>query len=337
MKNIFNTRSQDAFRQLLARVVSNDIAVAHQASAEFAEAVAVPLRETLLSGDIIKGIFVPEDFRTNPDVTFPLDMLQPGDEAEFKAFVIPSHGTIPQAFVGSDYLRVPTYNIGNSIDAHLRYIRDANWPVIRRMLQIFEAGFIKKMNDDGWQCIISAANDRNIIVYDNNATQGQFTPRLITLLQNYMRRNGGGNSATLNRSKVTDVYMSPEAHMDIRAWGLDLIPDAVRTAIFNAREGDQDLINIFGTNLHALDEFGVGQEYQTYWDDTLSGSLATQNDVEIVVALNQGTGNFVMPIREDLKVFEDNTLHRRNEFGVYGRAELGFAVLDTRDTLLGSL
>lgn len=337
MKTCFDDKNRNAIKALLARVVSNDMAVATAASQEFAEAVAVPLRETLLSGDIINGIYTPEDFRTNPDVRYPLDLLTPGDEAEFKAYVVPSQGDLPRARVEGDYVTIPTYNVGNAIDASLRFIRDANWPVIRRMLQILEAGLVKKMNDDGWQCIISAANDRNVIVYDGNATQGQFTPRLITLLQNYMRRNGGGNSATLNRSRVTDIYISPEAHMDIRAWGLDLVPDAVRTKIYYANEGSQDLINIFGVNLHALDEFGVGQEYQTFWTDSLSGSLSTQNDVEIGIALDQNNQDFVMPIREDIQVFEDNTTHRRNEFGVYARGELGFAVLDTRKTLMLSL
>lgn len=337
MKTSFNDKTRDGIKDLLARVVSNDLAVANVANADFAQAVSVPLRETLLSGDIINGIYTPEDFRTNPDVRYPLDLLTPGDEAEFKAFVVPNQGEIPHARLEGDYLTIPTYNIGNGIDLDLQFIKDANWPVIRRALQIFEAGFVKKMNDDGWQCIISAANDRNVIVYDGNATQGQFTPRLITLLQNYMRRNGGGNSATMNRSRVTDVYMSPEAHMDIRAWGLDIVPDRVRENIYYAKEGSQDLINIFGVNLHALDEFGVNQEYQNYWTNTLSGSLSTQNDVEIAIALDQNNQDFVMPIREDLQVFEDNTVHRRGDFSVYGRFRGGFAVLDSRRTLVASL
>ena len=152
-----------------------------------------------------------------------------------------------------------------------------------------------------------------------------------------MRRNGGGNSATPQRSKLTDLYVSPEAHMDIRAWGLDMVPDEVRANIYYASEGDQDLITVYGVRLQALDEFGEGQDYQTYYTSTLGGTLAS-SDVELVVGLDrQRDDSFVMPIRQDVEIFEDNTLHRRGLFGLYGHTELGFAVLDSRRTLLGSL
>jgi len=43
-----------------------------------------------------------------------------------------------------------------------------------------------------------------------------------------------------------------------------------------------------------------------------------------------------MPIREDMQMFDDPTLHRSGQAGVYGWMELGFAVLDTRRVILGS-
>lgn len=316
---------------------SNNATEREQANADIAVAVTTPLRQTLLAGDIVGGIFSPEDFTTNPRVEYPLDLISPGDEANYYAYVIPGEGRIPERRVEADYLMVPTYMVGNSIDANLRFIRDANWPTIQRMMEILEAGFVKKMNDDGWQTILAAATDRNILINDPNASAGQFTPRLITLLSTYMRRNGGGNSATGGRSKLTDLYISPEAHMDIRAWGLDLIPDSVRANIYYADDTNGDLINVFGVRLHALDELGESQDYQTYFTSTLSGSLAA-SDVELVVGLDlQRNDSFVHPIREEVQVFEDNTMHRRNLFGLYARAEIGFAVLDSRRTLLGSL
>lgn len=338
MKSItFDNKVLEGLKTQLSQILSQDSAIAGKASMDFAEAVAVPLREVLLSGDIINGIYTPVDFTNQPQVIYPLDLLTPGDEAEFKAYVVPDQGDLPHAAVYGDYVSIPTYRVANTIDTSLRFIKDANWAVIRRMLQILEAGMIKKMNDDGWQCIISAANDRNVIVYDVNAVQGQFTPRLISLMQTYMMRNGGGNSATTNKSKLTDLYLSPEAHMDIRAWGLDLIPDGVRQAIYYANQNSSDLINIFGVNLHAIHEFGVNQEYQLYWTNTLSGSLSTQNDLEIVVGLDLGKEAFIMPVKEDVKVFEDNTFHRRGQFSLYSDAWIGMACLDSRAALLGSL
>ena len=60
-------------------------------------------------------------------------------------------------------------------------------------------------------------------------------------------------------------------------------------------------------------------------------------DVELVVGLDQSSNDsFVMPVKEQLQVFEDPTLHRQQRVGYYGFAELGFGVLDNRRIILGS-
>jgi hypothetical protein len=326
-----------AVMALIKRAGSADLKEAGVAQAELAQAVETPLRKVLLSGDIVGGIFEVQDFSDNPIVMYPLDLLTPGQEKDFYAYVVPSHGAIPERRVEADYLMIPTYGIGSSIDATIRFIEDANWPVITRMLEVLEAGFVKKLNDDGWQTIITAATDRNLLVNDPNATQGQFTPRLITLMKSFMRRNGGGNSATPNRSRLTDLYLSPEALDDVRAWNLELISDQIRTNIFLADDNGGEVVRILNVNLHDLDELGEGQEYQTYFTSALGGSMAS-NDVEIVVGIDKTrSDSFVHPVRRPLRVYEDNTLHRRGLFGMYGRTEVGFGVLDSRRTLLGSL
>jgi hypothetical protein len=327
---------QNVITASFKNVLSTDIAVAEKARTEIVQAIEQPLRRTLLTGDTIGGVYTPMDFTDNPNVEFQLDLLTPGQEKEFAAFTLPNVGRIPQAIVEGDYLRVPTYYVGNSIDTSLRFIRNANWPVIQRMLEVLEAGFRKKLNDDGWQVVLAAATDRNIVVADPNAAIGQLTPRLITLMSTFMRRNGGGNSGTSGRSKLTDVFASPEALMDIRSWGLDLIPDSQRQQYFNTG-GDIDEINVFGVKLHALDELGEGQDYQSYYTTTLSGVMGA-SDVEIAVGLDLSKQNsFIMPIREDLQIVEDNTMHRKGLFSLYGRMELGFACLDSRTCLISSL
>jgi len=83
----------------------------------------------------------------------------------------------------------------------------------------------KKINDDCWHTILAAGVDRNILVYDNDAAAGQFTKRLVSLLKIVMRRNAGGNSASLKRGQLTDVYLSPEGVEDMRNWGIDQIDE----------------------------------------------------------------------------------------------------------------
>ena len=100
---------------------------------------------------------------------------------------------------------------------------------------------------------------------------------------------------------------------------------------------DGTLNRVFGINLHDLDELGEGQQYQLFYSNVLSASLPA-TDVELVVGLDlTKRDSFIMPVRQEVQIFEDDTLHRQKRAGFYGWAEQGFAVLDNRRVLLGSL
>ncbi len=289
----------------------------------------------MLVGDVVTNIFQALTMEPGTTTEFPLDLLAPGEEDEHVAYTNPGHGRIPERQVEGDYVMVPTYSISSSIDYLLRYARDARWDVVARAAQVLEAGFVKKINDDGWHTILSAAVDRNILVYDSDAAAGQFTKRLVSLMKTVMRRNGGGNTASINRGRLTDIYLSPEGLEDIRNWGVDQVDEVTRREIYTAGEGG--ITRIFGVNLHDLDELGQGQEYQEFFDSDLSGSLGPSSDVELVIGLDlQSNDSFLMPMKQQVQVFEDDTLHRHQKAGMYGWAELGFAVLDNRRVLAAS-
>ena len=328
---------------LLVRSGSLNKEEALAANAEFAKALELPLRQGILNGDILDGIFEPITLSQSATPEFPLDFLAPGTEKDFVAYTIPNHGYIPERHVEGDYVMVPTYDIGASIDYLLKYARDARWDVVGRAMEVMEAQFVKKMNDDGWHTLLAAGVDRNIVVFDSDADPGQFTKRLVSLMKTVMRRNGGGNSASNNRGILTDLYVSPEAMEDIRNWGVDQVDEVTRREIYVAADGS--LNRVFGVNLHDLDELGEGQEYQLFYENVLNGTLpqnaggvSTNDKVELVVGLDlRKRDSFIMPIREQVQIFEDDTLHRQKRAGFYGWAEQGFAVLDNRRVLLGAL
>ena len=326
----------DAFVNLFKRCGSNDPVVAQEARYEFAKALEVPLRKVMLSGDILDGIFRPIPLDPGTVAEYPTDLIAPGMEGEHIAYTNPGHGRIPERTVESDYIAVPTYGIASSIDWLIRFSAEANWDVAARAMEVMRAGFVKKANDDGWSTILAAGVDRNILVYDADATQGVFTKRLVSLMQTTMRRNGGGNSASGGRGRLTDLYVSPEALEDVRNWGMDQLDEISRREIYIATENGAPITRIFGVNLHDLDELGEGQEYQEYYLNQLGGAVQT-NDLELVVGLDRsGNDSFVMPIKEQVQIFEDPTLHRQQRVGFYGWSTLGFGVLDNRRVLLGS-
>ena len=330
------TRPDDHFIELIKRSGSVDKNEALVAQHELAVALETPLRKGVLVGDVLDGIFEKINMEPGTAAEFPLDLLAPGTENEHVAYTNPGHGRIPERAVEGDYVLVPSYSVASSIDYLLGYAREARWDVVGRAMQVLEAGFVKKMNDDGWHTLLAAGVDRNILVYDADAAQGQFTKRIVSLMKTVMRRNGGGNSGSLNRGRLTDIYLSPEALEDIRNWGIDQVDEVTRREIYQAGDDGAAITRVFGVNLHDMDEIGEGQEYQRFFTDQLLGGLAS-SDSELVVGLDlSANDSFIMPIKQDIQIFEDDALHRHQRAGFYGWAEIGFAVLDNRRILLGS-
>ena len=329
------TKPDDHFIELIQRSGSVDKNEALAAQRELAVALETPLRKGVLVGDVLDGIFEKIQMAPGSAAEFPLDLLAPGTENQHVAYTNPGHGRVPERAVEGDYVMVPTYTVASSIDYLLRYAREARWDVVGRAMQVLEAGFVKKMNDDGWHTLLAAGVDRNVMVYDADAAVGQFTKRLISLMKTVMRRNAGGNSGSLNRGKLTDMYLSPEALEDIRNWGLDQVDEVTRREIYQAGDDGAAITRIFGVNLHDTDELGADQEYQNFYVNQLAGTF-TGSDVELVVGLDQSSSDsFIMPVKQDIQIFEDDSLHRQQRAGFYGWAEIGFAVLDNRRILLG--
>lgn len=321
-------------REALARAGSNDESVALAASHELAIALTLPLRQGVMNGANSDGIWSDEVYPPgNNHIEYPLDFLSPGTEKDYVAYAIPNQGKIPEFAVQGDYVMVPIYDVGASIDCNLKFARDARWDVQSRMLQVLEAMFLRKNNDDAWHTLLAAAQGRSLSVYDDAATAGFFTKRLLALAITVMRRYAGGNY-TSSVGKLTDVWGSPEVAEDVRSWDLTQVDDVTRRQIFMSGEGEVSVTRIFGVNLHVLDELGVSQVYQNYYTDTLGGSLPGSK-TELLIGLDlSNNDSFLHPISQPLEVFEDKTLHRQRRQGWYGWLSHGYSVMDERRTLV---
>ena len=307
-------RPSDEFIALLQRSGSSDKSVALDAQREIAKALELPLRKGIMFGDVVTNIYEKMVLEPGSQPEFPLDLLAPGTERDFTAYTNPGHGRIPERHVEGDYVMVNTYGITNSIDFLLRYAREARWDVVARAMQVLESGFVKKLNDDGWHTILAAAVDRNILVYDGDAAVGQFTKRLISLAKTVMLRNGGGNSVTAT-GRLTDLYLSPEAIEDIRNWGIDQLDETSRREVYQSTSDGVPMTRIFGVNLNGLFEFGDSQEYQSFFLNDLGGSLGGSR-VELIVGLDlNARDSFVMPVKREVEIFEDEGLHRSQRQG----------------------
>lgn len=294
-----------------------------------------PVRRAIFREDILGNIFERQVLDAGAPARYPIDFVTEGDQDEYTAFSMPRHGYIPQRHVEGDEIYVPTFKVANAIDWDLDYAAEARWDVVGRALDVYRKGFIKRNNDDGWHTLLAAAFATGEMVNDPAAAAGFFTKELVSLMKVRQRRR------TLN-GQLTDLYVSPEALVDMRAWGVDEIDEITRREIFTSNDlnGLEPVVRIYGVNIRDMRELGnpgaVDQEYQDYFLSVLGGTLAS-GDSELVIGLDLANrDSFVMPVREDMTMFNDPDLHRQARAGVYGWERHGFAVLDNRRVLPGS-
>jgi hypothetical protein len=329
-------------RELLARCADDDLAIASAAGRQLALALTTPIREAVFNGPIIGGIFTPEDYPAGVNPEYPKDLVAPGSEGDWIAYVMPNHGYIPQKAVESDYVMVPFYYLAHAIDWSMQYSKDARWNIVDRALEVLVAGFTRKLNTDAFRTLMASAASRGFIVNDSAASQGYFSKTLVSNLKTKMKREGGGNSASPNQGKLTDLFLSIEAMEDLRSWSSTDVDDFTRREIFTAQDG---LISrVFSTNLHETFELGtVAYEFTKYWLAATPagiGQTLASSDDELVIGLDMTRKNssLVMPMREPLALFDDSVnLHRHNKQGWYGRWRGGFSALDNRVVIAGSL
>jgi len=327
-------RLTEAQIALLKATASDDTNTAMAAQQAFAAALAEPLRKGIFDEDNLGGIYRREVLAPGAQANYPLDFVRPGTEdLDFTAITMPKQGRVPERHVEGDELWVPTFQIANSIDWPLKYARDARFDVVGRAIDVYRMGFTRKINEDGWHTLLAAADARALVVNDTIAQPGQFTKELVSKMQTAMTRNAGGNGQA---GRLTDLYLSMEAMEDIRAWDISEIDDVTRRDIL--QQAGRNMATLYGSRLHFMTEYGVGQEYQLYLTGTLARAIVAAGDEEFVVGLDLSTNDsFVQPIRQELQTFQAGPeMHRNQKAGVYGWMEHGFAVLDNRRVLLGT-
>lgn len=335
-----NLISDAELNDVLRATASADRDIRTTAITQFLTAITVPVREGQFDGDITAGIFNQEVLDPGVSPEYPLDFVSPGSEGEFRAFTNPGKGKPPAVVVSGEKLVLADIGDIFRVEYDLYYARNARWNVIGRLTEAFMAAFVKKHNDDCIHTILASMADRDLTVFDATAAAGTFTRTLFSNARCSMARNGGGNTSSVKRGKMTDIYISCEGIESILSWNLDQVPDTVRAALYSAAGGDTTTLDILGVKVHEMVELGANQEYQDYYIDTLGGSLVpsggghSANDVELGFALDlKNRDSFVIAITQPFEMFNDDTLHPKQKGGFYGWRRKAVGVLDQRRVL----
>lgn len=322
-------------QELLKLTKSGNAEVRVNAGNLFAKAIELPLRQAVFSGSTINGIYKPESLPSSQfEFRMPISIVAPGTEGEYRAYSIPGEGYIPHCRVEGDMVVIPTFKFANSIDWLLDHAEVGGTTFVDKAMEAYESGYVLKMNDDGWAVILYAGLDRNLVVYDADAAQGQFTKRLVTIAKTKVMRNGGGNYNSLNKARLTDIFISVEGMEDIRNWNVDQLDEVTRREVYKASDDSDVISKIFDVRLHPMTELGENADYQTYYLNELGGELPS-GDVELAVGLDLSRDDsFIMPVRKNIETFYSEGLHREQKEGYYGWGNIGFGAMDGRRVIL---
>lgn len=325
----------DGMKELFRATASPNLTDRVAAERKLVEFISAEIKKGVLDGDNTGGIFEEYMLDENAPAEYELDFITPGSEDKYVATVLPVTGRMPEFKVSGDRIYVPTIEFGASIDWSLRYAKHARWDVLGRAMQAIEAMHLKKKNMDAWHTLLAAGFARGITVTDSAATDGFFSHRLVRLMSTKMRRAAGGNATSLGRGRLSDLFYSPECQTDLFTWDLTQVPDAIRTQIFLSTDGG--VTRIGDVDLHDMDELGVGQEYQNYYENTLGASM-TGSKEEIVIGLDLiNRDSFFCPVREDMQVFENPYWHTQRRAGMYSWEERGYTALYNARVLIGEV
>jgi hypothetical protein len=321
---------------LLKACASANEGEARTAQADLTQAVAEDFyKEGYLDGDIVSDVYTPVQLDEDASAEFILDLVTPGTEHDYIAFFLADTGHVPERSVSMNKLQVPTLSVGGSVNCPLKFLRQKRVDILGRMREVLEAQFTLRDNLDGWSVILKAGSGKSTVT--GTVTAGVFDFPLMRAMKLSMRRTGGGNSTSVNRHRLTDLYLSPEGAEDVRQMTVDKADDFTRRQI--AELNDMDGFSWQGVKWHVVDEFGEGQMFQKVWTVAL-GKTMTGSNREICVGLNlspNGKRNIVNPRKRGLEMYADDQLHRRQEFGWYAWKERGWAVLTDKVVVVGEI
>ena len=323
---------------------------------EFAQALTIPILQEIRLRSVVRDLFSEDKLGPGAQAVYPV-----ADDFDIPVWVLPGLGYAAQNFiegVGED-VYVPVFTIDSSAQWKLTYARDGRVDIAQRAARNMARAVADYEEESGWRVLVPAGTT-------NFSGQGLLTARSAPVFEVAPTAPGAGylSKELINKMivgmmrndrELTDLWVSPEDAADIREWTDTDIDPVTRREIFTAA-GMGRIWNIQITpikHLGAVGKFNINSSTSSfgifketggsYNDYTLTnanvvdanGEVTTAGETQIWGFDRSVNDSFVMPIKSDFQVFDDPTLHRKQQQGIYGWEEIGFAILDSRPISVG--
>ncbi len=353
MTDMSREKMQELFKATASCLETKEGALAYQA---FAQALTVPILQEIRLRSVVRGLFAEEHLGPGAQAVYPV-----ADDFDIPVWVLPGLGYVAQNFiegVGED-IYVPTFTIDASAQWKLTYARDGRVDIATRAARNVARAVAEYEEESGWRVLVPAGTT-------DFSGQGLLTSRSAPIYEVAAGSPGAGylSKELINKMMVgmvrtdrtlTELWVSPEDAADIREWTDTDIDPVTRREIFQAagmgRIWNVQLREL--KHLGAVGKFNINDETASfgifkdsagaYNDYTLTNANIVDSDGQVTTAGETQVWGFdttvndslVMPIRQEFQTFEDPTLLRKQQQGIFGWEEVGFAVLDARMLSMG--
>jgi len=372
--------------ELIKAMGSKNQLVAREAAEAFAAFLGPVVQKVLQQAATAGAIYTDAPFNQDEGASYPLDLYyNETNDGYVSVWSQNIAGGLPtsQDVSAIQELKIATYRLDTAVSITKKYARQARLDVVSKLIERMSQEVLLKQERNAWAVALYAlanastgtvtadsvgitslaAGSHVIPSHVTNVFQLQDLNKLMTLNKRINMSWAKGSADAPYSAGITDMYVSPEIKEQIRAFAYQpmntraavgtadkdstgiALPDSIRTDIFN-QAGMQE---IYGVNIVELAEFGIGQKYNTLFDEFDSGNIAPHGSTagtaiafagathEIAVGLDNSKGAFVRAISVDADtgdtfttVPDDQFTQRNERMGFYGSLEEGRVCIDAR-------
>jgi hypothetical protein len=366
-KNLITLNRTEEQVKLIKLMASSNREEAMAAREAFAAAMSTAVLAVLQNAPTLSTLFrdLPYDENTVPSI--PLDMY----------FDVTDHNYIPvwsQTVAGGlatstthalQEMMVATYPLNSAISFEQAHVKGSRLEIIAKGMERMAQEVLRKQTLNSAAVIFKALADARYSNAGTSTTQLLRTAttrqivlddfnRLLTLAAR-VNSSWSGGTPVGGANRVTDLYISPEGLERIRAMAYNPLntvgsasnipgTDSFRDGLFNGAGTP----NIYGVNFHQLLEMGVGQLFNTIFDEYMgtttfdgygSGSAAAFNGAaeELILGLDTSRDSLLRPVlinsdsNSTWTVYpDDQFVARQKKVGFYGELREGRVAIDSR-------
>lgn len=282
-----------------------------EAFGEWAQALSLPLEVMLDRESTVRNIYqvIPLDHNSPP--TFP---VLGTEEQQGSAWVVPGLMLQPTQRIVADTVTVNTFEVTSSIEWKRQFQRDGRFDVAEKCTSLMKQWVLITEEEKGWELLKTASTAMNDAQSISNGEPGAgyLSKELINLLDVRMSRHPSNIRQQRGR-RLTNLYANNERLADIREWTTTTIDPVTQREIFQ------------NAGLNGI------------WDIALEEYYFLTNSEVYGFDLRDQSNLGVMPIAESLITEPLYASLDRWRVGVKCLEEIGFAVLDARSIIKGTI